>query len=441
MAEKVSYPLVRTVKGRFKQEDGNLIKTVVHIDPTVSRLKFPQETAQGCVNGYLKKFTVFADVPNLPMATIPTMEITASASEVYAAQKQVEWHSPGFGILLWVSKLANPSSDPSAGDWDAVGYHSVINVGSWRQYDSFPVFSNNLTEDLEEGDKIGISLQSRWVDGVEYFAKYNPPFSLPDNRADRITYQLSWVQDLVVAKPDAKPIFLTVFSTSSSGQTQTQTQPPTVALNDNNGQALATTLYTYDKTPITVNIGNLQANSQFSYQWYLAGNPIGTIATDTASSTGTKSYSFDSSAFLSAPFSGTGAYSLRVTQGSFSTDSNAITIKHFTCSVSQPPLVYYSGSTWVAQIFDFKDSTQITLTMQKNGVDLAGWSYPAIPTYQSGATPPYWRIGSIPLSIFTQSGWGVGTGETYNLKATYNGVSCISTGFLVNNPSGGGGLG
>lgn len=436
MSQKESYPCNRTYKGKYTQSVGDSILTIVHNNPVYSRLKFPECKEPGIVNGYLKKLKIFCDVPNLPMAEVPDIDITATRTEAYALQKQVEWHSPGFGILIWSSKHPNPSPSPSIGDWTLIGYHSVINTGVWRQYDSYPLFSNNLTDELEEGDRIGISLVSRWNNGVEYFARLSPPYSMPENRPDQISIEASWVQDLVVAKKDAQPIFLTVYSTTSSGGTQVQTKPPTVVITAN-GQPISGDLYTIDKTPMTLTVGQLTPNGQFSYQWYLAGSAIGTVATDNADANGNKTFNFDSAAFTAPPFTGTGSYSLRVTNGALSTDSNAITIKHYKPRSRLNPIFASSaasgtGTTWVCYLFDYKDNIPVTLTMMKNGVDLAGWSYTGTPIFYSGEVPSPWQLTGIPSNIFYQSGWGVGTGELYQIKATSNGVVSISDTFTVN---------
>lgn len=414
--------------------------TAVWIDPQYNRLKFPEVKEYGVTNGYLKKLKIFCDVPNLPETPIPAIDTVTTRSEAYMLQKQTEWHSPGFGVLLWSTKKDNPSSDPTVGDWNVVGYHSIINTGVWRQYDSYPIFSDNLTDELEEGDKIGISLESRWVNGVEYFARLTPPYVQPYNRPDRITFEAGWVQDLVIAKKDPQPMIIYFTSTNSSGGTTT-TQPtaPVVSLNIGT-TPISTTLYTVDKTAFTVDISSLTANGSFTYQWLLAGNPIGSPVTATADSQGKKSISFDSSLFASSPFSGTGVYAVRVTNGSLSTDSNSITVKHFSVTVSPSPIVVGSSNTWKAIIIDFKSGVGVTLTMMKNGVLLSGWSYPSsAPTYYSGSTPPSWRVESIPSTVFDQTGWGRDTNETYNLiVTTANGVSCTSPGFKANSaPSGG----
>jgi hypothetical protein len=315
-------------------------------------------------------------------------------------------------------------------DWTVVGYHSVINTGVWRQYDSFPVFSGNLTDELEEGDRIGISLASRWSGGIEYFPRLTPPYVLPENRPDKISIEASWVQDLVVAKPDSQPIFLTVYSTTSSGSTQVQQKPPTVAITSQ-GQPISSTLYTFDKTPMSLTIGQLTPSGQFSYQWYLAGTAIGSVSTDTADSSGNKVFNFDSSAFINAPFTGTGSYSLRVTNGALSTDSNAITVKHFSVAPRDTPIRASSTQNWTCYLYDYADNHPVTLTMMKNGVDLQGWSLTSTPTFYSGTIPSPWQIASIPTNIFFQTGWGVGTGENYQIKAVSNGVTAISSPFTV----------
>jgi hypothetical protein len=70
--------------------------------------------------------------------------------------------------------------------------------------------------------------------------------------------------------------------------------------------------------------------------------------------------------------------------------------------------------------------------MMKNGVDLAGWTYTGTPVFYSGTIPSPWQLANIPSNIFYQTGWGVGTGENYQIKATSNGVASTSDPFLVN---------
>lgn len=432
MSTKESYPHVRTAIGSFSQENGDNIITVVHNNPLVTRLAFPEVKEPGKVNGYLKKLLIMCDVPNLPLIDLPTVEITTSRSEAYMLQKQTEWHSPGFGILLWATKHPNPRPEPGYGDWTLKGYHSVINTGVWRQYDSYPVFSNNLASELEENDRIGISLVSRWNNQIEYFPRFTPPYVLPDNRPDTITYDVAWVQDLVIAKQDTRPLFITVYS---SGSSTPQTQPPLVAITSL-GQPVTGELYTFNKTPMSLSISQLTPSAPFSYQWYLAGNPIGSLTNDTADGTGAKVFNFDSSVFVSPPFIGTGSYSLRVTNGALSTDSNAVTIKHFKPQSRLNPLPVSSalsgtGTTWTTYIYDYADNKPVTLTMMKNGVDLVGWTYTGTPAFYSGTIPSPWQLTGIPSNIFYQTGWGVGTGENYQIKAVSNGVTSISDPFLV----------
>lgn len=432
MSQKETYPVNMTFIGAFDLTWGDQVRTIIHIDPQVNRLAFPEVKEPGKVNGFVEKFLTFADVPNIPYTDPPPVPVDMSRSEAYAIQKQVEWHSPGFGILLWKTKKSNPSSDPLVGDWCCIGYHSVINTGVWRQYDSFPALSgNNLADKLAEGDRVGISLESRWVNGIEYFPRLNSPYAMPENRPDRITFDVGWVQVLEVSVKTPQPIIMYV-TNYASGTTQPPVvqKQPVVSLNIGSSPINAT-LFTFDKTAFTAEISDLTPGVDYTWQWTVGGSPIGTPTTGRSESNGTKSLPFTSDIFINTPFTGTGAYALRVTQGNLATDSNAITIKHFNVSSSNNPIEAASGRTWFVQFFNYKDNQQATITMQKNGVDLPAWSASVVPTLYTGSTPNYHRV-SMDTMIFNQSGWGIGTGEIYNFKATVNGVTAISPGFTVN---------
>lgn len=431
MSQKESYAINQTYTGAYQLSWGNQIQTIVFIDPAVNRLAFPEVKEPGRVNGYLKKFLTFCDVPNLPYVEPPPIGVETSRSEAYSIQKSIEWHSPGFGIVLWKTKLSNPRADPEYGDWNCVGYHSVINTGVWRQYDSYPVFSGNLTDDLQEGDRIGISLESRWVNGVEYFARVTPPYAMPDNRPDKITFDVSWVQDLVIAKKDAQPIFMYVTSyASGTSSPPVQQKPPIVSLNIG-ANPISQELYTFDKTAFTLEISDLTPEVDYIYQWLVGTNLLGNPVTARSDTKGKASIPFTSEMFKNAPFPGTGAYAVRVTQGTLSTDSNAITVRHPTCRIKTDPVSVASGRTWVAWLYDLKANQSVSLTMMKNGVDLSGWSITRTPALNTGTTPNPWEITAIDSLIFNQTSWGVDTNEPYQFKATINGVTIVSPSFKV----------
>lgn len=442
MSTKESYSLNQTFIGAYDISWGDQIHQVIHIDSQISRLAFPEVKEAGKTNGFVEKFLAFADIPNIPYTDPPPVPVEMSRSEAYAIQKQVEWHSPGFGILIWKTKKANPSSDPLVGDWVCIGYHSVINTGVWRQYDSFPVLSgNNLADKLAEGDRVGISLESRWVNGVEYFPRLSPPYSLPDNRPDRITFDIGWVQELVVSVKSPQPIIMYV-TNYASGTTEPPIvqKQPVVSLNINT-IPISANLYDFEKTVFSADIGDLTPGLDYTYQWLFLGNPIGEPTIARSDSQGKASLPFNSQQFRAAPFSGTGNYSLRVTQGNLATDSNAVAVKCFSCALRTSYVnVSYGSGTWIADILDFKDNTLVTITMLKNGATLMEWALNAVvPVYYSGINPPRWNVVNIPTSMWTNNpSWGESTSPIYQFKVTCNGLSVISPAFPAYTFSSGG---
>ena len=442
MSQKETYPLSQTFIGAFDLTWGDQIRTIIHIDPQVNRLAFPEVKEPGRVNGFVEKFLTFADVPNIPYTDPPPVPVETSRSEAYAIQKQVEWHSPGFGILIWKTKKANPSSDPLSDDWVCIGYHSVINTGVWRQYDSFPVLSgNNLADKLAEGDRVGVSLESRWVNGIEYFPRLAAPFSLPDNRPDRITFDVGWVQELVVSTKTPQPIimYVTNYANGTTEPPVVQKQP-VVSLNINT-VPINSTLYDFEKTAFTADISDLSPGVDYTYQWLFLGNPIGEPVVGRSEANGTKSLPFTSNQFRSSPFSGTGNYSLRVTQGNLSTDSNAIAVRCFSCAIRGTFINTNTTSGWTADVFDFKDGIPVTITMMKNGVDLTDWSLNATPVYYVGINPPRHNVINIPVTMWANASWGTSTTAIYQFKVTYNDLSIVSPAFAAYPFSSGGGKG
>lgn len=421
---KESYPLIRTQKRYYQVTDQDNIITLVHIDSALSRAKFPEVREPGAVNGYLKKIKIFCDVPNLPFISVPTLEITSSPSEAYAIQKEVEWHSPGWGIKLWTSKRNNPSNRPESNDWVLVGYHSVINTGVWRQYDSYPIFSDNLADELEDGDRIGVSIYPRTVNGVVYFPVLTAPFLEPENRPDSISFDVSWVQDLIITKPDPQPIFLTVFSTTTSGGTQVQQKPPVLVIKAND-IVLTGELNTINNTPCAVEVSDLLPSGEFNLAWYSGTNKL-TESTQTADATGKRTINFNSNQFAGSPFLGTAQYYARATQLALSTNSSAFTARHPTIRPDFNPLRVGSTMTFTAEIFDYRDSLQVRITVLKNGIELTDWFFQGTPVFFTGNLPHRWRLSNIPTWQWYNEGWGVGNESIYRLKAVANNVTFIS---------------
>lgn len=82
--------------------------------------------------------------------------------------------------------------------------------------------------------------------------------------------------------------------------------------------------------------------------------------------------------------------------------------------------------TFTAEIFDYRDSLQVRITVLKNGIELTDWFFQGTPVFFTGNLPHRWRLSNIPTWQWYNEGWGVGNESIYRLKAVANNVTFIS---------------
>lgn len=304
------------------------IITIVNNEPSWLRQRLQLLNEPGLVNGYLKGLRCQADVPNLPVAIVPNIDNSATDQERLAASKQIEWESPRFVVSYFLSNKINPSNRRESGDWTWTGMHSVVNIGeSFRQYDGYDFYSNNLAFGLEENNRVGICIVSTQIrtgtnsDGSPIFTTYYPrtsePYILPANRPDLITFIAEWKQELELSLD--KPNLIVYVQGGGSGTgtgTATQT-PPTVTLASPAGYAGQ--LYASENTLLTLTVGNLTPSQPFYLSW-LHGTANTIVRTDayTATSSGTFARTIGTSEL--GLLAGTQDYGARAAQSTVSTD-------------------------------------------------------------------------------------------------------------------------
>lgn len=418
--EKLTYPINRT---SLIQYDVNIhsdnVIPILFNDPVQIRQELNLFTEPGRSNAYLKSLKCNADIPNLPEQSIPNLGDGASDLERYAAQKQVEWHSPRFHVAYWLTKKPYPSNRPESNDWFWTGHHSVVNVGSWRQYDPYDFFSNNLTFGLEEGDRLGfsvISIQILDANGIpiSYFPRTLPPYELPANRADKVTFICEWTQELLInVNRDVMTIYVAASGTTSN---TTPVIPPAIAVTVPTGTPTNSTgapiLYASENSPFSFAITKLQPNTDFFVSW-IANAQIYKTDTFRSDANGNYTVSATSQTFAAAPYPGTAEYVIRVTQGSVSTESSKINIRVPT--VTMMYAVFYVSSGTTAEIRNVKPGTTYQLSWVKNGADLAG----SIATYTMATASDSQQL-NFPSTMFNQTGWGTGK---YRIRFTKTGTN------------------
>lgn len=345
-------------------QHGDRIITLFHNDPNTLKAAFPALPTTGWKsNGYVKELATSTIIKSLSATPFPDLSDEDTRVQKLTKTLDMEWANttPRFLLAVWTTSKVNPTAYPV--DWLFRGMHSLISASGlpWRQYETFNTLTRNIARAMGEGSRVGVSV----IDVGFGYPRENDP---DPNKNDVISIEGTATQEFVCVQSDPQPVIIYVGTTSSG--TQTPAVTPEAAITANS----TTTPYaTYDNVTFTVNCTKLTANTDFFLSWVKDGV---VISTNTLKSDASGNYTttIAASTFAGAPYNGSGSFKVRVTQGSLSSDSNAIALLHPAISISPSTLPINDSTTFTLNVTGYRPNESFNLSWQKNGVAVSGSS-------------------------------------------------------------------
>lgn len=141
-------------------------------------------------NAFIKNLKIFASVPSLPEAPLPSFAPTDTSTQKTMKVLDVEWKSSRKQMNVFISSNIN-----NVPDWHKVGSVSLLNPYGYpfRIYNLMDLFTDNLALELGENSRIGVQMQD-----VGYGLLTN---------TDEVTIHGSYTEEIFVISEDKDNIY------------------------------------------------------------------------------------------------------------------------------------------------------------------------------------------------------------------------------------------
>lgn len=178
---------VRTIA--YRVEGTEVIKTIYQTDLVVGNEYQPGYKIIS-FNAFIKNLKVFASIPSLPEAPLPSFAPTDTSTQKTMKVLDVEWGSPRKQMNVYIT-----TDTGTVPIWHKIGSVSFLNPYRYpfRIYNLMDLFTDNLALELGENSRIGVQMEDVGYGVVTY--------------QDTVVIHGSYTEEMFVQSEDRENIY------------------------------------------------------------------------------------------------------------------------------------------------------------------------------------------------------------------------------------------